>query len=164
MFDSVKFFEDCTAHSILARKHNFQFARISGLDSFEEALQSMTTAPALVCASDCSEGVLELVTVPAERRVHTVMLAMRHANHDMHARQQCMNILRELFKQFISRIIREKDQIEKDCQFIDDRITFNEVDRYFFPGCACAYFNITVTTYVDIIFDDSQWLTAGEPQ
>ena len=158
MFNSVDFFRDCTERSKLARKFGFGFAAVSGLDSFEDALKSLTIYPALVCATDSSEGYIEFSNTPHEQRVHTVFLAMRHPDGDMARRQECLLILRKLFRQFISRIIRERDRLELDCQFITDRITFNEVDRYFFPGCACAYFNISEIIWESIFFNDDDWI------
>lgn len=157
MFDSVGFFKRCTEESKLAKSLGFGFARVSGLESFEDALKSLTIYPALVCATDSSDGYLQFSNSPHERRVHTVFLAMRHAEGDMEARQRCLDTLRVLFRQFVSRIIRERDRIELGCQAIDEKITFQEVDRWFFPGCACAYFNIAVTEWESIFFDERQW-------
>lgn len=157
MFDSIGFFENCTKASKLARKYGFGFVRVSGLESFEDALKSLTIYPALVCATDSSEGYIEFSNTPHEMRVHTVFLAMRHADGNMTERQNCLVILRKLFRQFISRIIRERDRIEHDCEFLTDRITFNEVDRWFFPGCACAYFNITEIIWESIYYDEDEW-------
>ena len=41
--------------------------------------------------------------------------------------------------------------------YIDPRISFQEIDRYFFSGCACAYFQIAVETYTDLQFNNEEW-------
>ncbi|MDY5191889.1 MAG: hypothetical protein SPH53_04665, partial [Bacteroidaceae bacterium] len=56
---------------------------------------------------DITQGYTELNTTPHTRRVKTVFFAMRHALDDMEARQECMDIMRELFRQFISILIQE---------------------------------------------------------
>ena len=39
---------------------------------------------------------------------------MRHALDDMQARQECMDIMRELFRQFMSVLIQEKTRVEEE--------------------------------------------------
>ena len=51
------------------------------------------------------QGYTELNTTPHTRRVKAVFLAMRHALDDMEARQECMDIMRELFRQFMPVLI-----------------------------------------------------------
>ena len=41
--------------------------------------------------------------------------------------------------------------------YIDERIQFQEIDKYFFSGCACAYFQIAVDTYTDLQFNEAEW-------
>ena len=83
--------------------------------------------------------------------------AMRHAIDDMAARQQCMDTMRELFRQFMSKLILEKTKQEQNNIYLDSRISFQEIDQYFFSGCACAFFQIAVDTYTDLRYDPSEW-------
>ena len=82
---------------------------------------------------------------------------MRHAAEDMAARSECMEIMRELFRQFMSKLIMEKTRLEENCIYIDPRISFNGIDRYFFSGCACAYFQIAVDVYTDLRYNEDEW-------
>jgi hypothetical protein len=34
---------------------------------------------------------------------------------------------------------------------------FSEIDRYFFSGCACAYFQIAVDVYTDLRYNADEW-------
>ena len=156
-WDAAAFFERLAATNILAQKEHFIFCRVSGLEGFEEALAQMQTASAFVCVSDIADGYTELNNTPRTRRVKTVFLAMRHAAEDMEARSECMETMRELFRQFASQLILEKTWLEENCIYIDPRITFNEIDRYFFSGCACAYFQIAVDCYTDLRYNADEW-------
>ena len=156
-WDAAAFFERLTATNILAQKEHFIFCRVSGLEGFEEALAQMQTASAFVCVSDIADGYTELNNTPRTRRVKTVFLAMRHAAEDMEARSECMETMRELFRQLASQLILEKTRLEENCIYIDPRITFNEIDRYFFSGCACAYFQIAVDCYTDLRYNADEW-------
>ena len=156
-WDAAKFFEELTATNKLAQKEQFVFCMVSGLDGFEGAVNQAQTQRAFVCISDIADGYTELNNTPRTRRVKTVFLAMRHAAEDMAARSECMETMRELFRQFASQLILEKTRLEENCIYIDPRITFNEIDRYFFSGCACAYFQIAVDCYTDLRYNADEW-------
>jgi len=158
-WDAVNFFEQLTDENLLAREEKFTFCRVSGLDGFEEALETMQSSVAFVCVSDIAGGYTELNNTPRTRRVKTVFLAMRHALNDMAARQECMDTMRELFRQFMSKLILEKTKLEQHCIYLDPRITFTEIDRYFASGCACAYFQIAVDMFTDLRYDKGEWLS-----
>ncbi|MCM1310834.1 MAG: hypothetical protein NC301_07415 [Bacteroides sp.] len=156
-WDASAFFEFLTERNKLAQTEGFRFCRVSGLEGFEEALSSMQNTAAFVCVSDVADGYTELNNTPRTRRVKTVFLAMRHAAEDMEARTECMETMRELFRQFASRLLLEKTKLEQNCLYIDPRISFNEIDRYFFSGCACAYFQIAVDVFTDLRCNPDEW-------
>lgn len=156
-WDAVTFFEVLTASNKLANSEHFCFCRVSGLSGFEEALARMQTATAFVCVSDIAQGYTDLNNTPHTRRVKTVFFAMRHAIDDMAARQECMDIMRELFRQFMSKLIQERVRVEQQHIYLDPRIAFQEIDRYFAAGCACAYCQIAVDVYTDLRFNEEEW-------
>ncbi len=156
-WDAAAFFEKLTRENLLARAEGFTFCRVSGLDGFEQAVNQATTATAFVCVSDISDGYTELNNTPRTRRIKTVFMAMRHAAEDMEARAECMEIMRELFRQFMSRLLPEKTRLEQNCIYLDPRITFNEIDRYFFTGAAGAYFQIAVDVFTDLRYNADEW-------
>lgn len=156
-WNATAFFRNLVVRNKFATAHGFTFARVSGLEGFEEALQNMQSTMAFVCVSDMSQGYIALANTPRTRRVKTIFLAMRHAIDDMEARLSCMETLRELFRQFMSMLILERTKLEQNCIFLDERITFNEMNEYFFSGCACAYFQIAVDTFTDLRWNAYEW-------
>ena len=156
-WNATDFFEDLTKRNKLAQKKGFTFCRVSGLDGFEELLGKMMTKTAFVCVSDISQGFTDINNTPHTRRVKTVFLAMRHAIDDMGARERCMNTMRELFRQFMSVLIMEQTRLQEHSIYVDPRISFQEIDRYFLSGCACAYFQIGVETYTDLQYNTEEW-------
>lgn len=156
-WNASQFFEELTAKNRLAQKEKFSFCRVSGLDGLEEALDNMQSSSAFVCVSDIANGYTELNNTPRTRRVKTIFFAMRHAINDMNARQNCMDTMRELFRQFMSVLIQERTKLEQNCIYLDPRISFNEIDRYFFSGCACAYFQLAVDVFTDLRFNSDEW-------
>lgn len=158
MWNSIEFFRRCSEKSRLARDLGFQFEVISGLDSFESLLADIIDTDNFICASDSGDGVLDIDISPDLNRTHLLFFAMRHEVGDMDARSRCLDIMRTLFTQFMSRLIPEKSRIAEDAVYIDPRIRFTEIDRWFFNGAACAYAQITVRNPVDLSYDPSQWL------
>lgn len=159
-WDASAFFERLTRDNRFAVDNGYRFARVSSLDGFHDALGSMLSTQALVAVSDTSPGTLSIENSPHARRVKLVFLAKRHAVDDMAARERCMDNMRELFRQFMSVLLLEKTRLEENCVYLDPRITFSEIDRYFFTGCACAYFQIAVDTYTDLSYNPEEWLSS----
>ena len=156
-WNASAFFEDLTKRNKLAQGKGFRFCRVSGLDGFEEALQAMLSTTAFVCVSDLSQGFTAINNTPRTRRVKTVFLAMRCAVDDMEARQQCLDTMQELFRQFMSVLIQEETRLREKFIYLDPRITFHEIDRYFFSGTACAFFEIAIDKYTDLRFNPEEW-------
>lgn len=156
-WDAVSFFERLTESNKLAQQERFVFCRVSGLQGFEEALDNMQSSTAIIAVSDIAQGYTELNTTPHTRRVKTVFLAMRHAIDDMLARQECMDTMREVFRQFMTLLIQEKTRVEEEHIYLDPRISFNEIEQYFFSGCACAYFQIATDVYTDLRYNKEEW-------
>ena len=94
-WNATNFFRDLTTRNKFATAHGFAFARVSGLEGFEEALQNMQSTTAFVCVSDMSQGYIALANTPRTRRVKTIFLAMRHAIDDMETRLSFRKNLRK---------------------------------------------------------------------
>ena len=156
-WDAAAFFERLTSTNKLAKEKGFKFCRVSGLAGFEEAVGRLQASSAFVCVSDIADGFTEINNTPHTRRVKTVFFAMRHAAENMRAREKCMQVMHELFRQFASQLIQEKVRLEQNCIYIDPRITFTEIDQYFLSGCACAYFQIATDVYMDLRFNSDEW-------
>ena len=55
-WDATAFFASLTEKNKFAKAHDFVFARGSGLNGFEEVLQQLQSATAIVVVSDISQG------------------------------------------------------------------------------------------------------------
>lgn len=156
-WNATTFFQDLTQKNKLAKEYEFRFCSVSGLQGFEEALAAMMSTTAFVCVADEADGYMTLGNTPHTRRVKSVFFAMRHAVDDMDERRKAYDVLRELFRQFMTKLLLEKVRIEQNHIYLDERITFTEIEKYFFSGCACAYFQIAVDVYTDLRIDNSEW-------
>lgn len=154
-WDAASFFERLTHTNRLAAENDFKFLRVSSLEGFQDSLSDHYSLPALVAVSDVSAGCLSIGGAPSTRRVKTVFMAMRHATDDN--REECLATMRELFRQFMSVLILERTRLEEQCVFLDKDITFHEIDKYFCTGCACAYFQISIDTQTDLVYNPDEW-------
>ena len=156
-WQATPFFEHLTNTNKLAQQKHFTFLRVSGLEGLEEVIHTLQQVTAFVAVSDIAQGFTELNNTPHTRRVKTIFIAMRHRLNDMKARQQCMDTMRELFRQFMSVLIQERTRIEQQQIYLDPRISFNEIPQYFAAGCACAYFQVATDVYTDLRFNAEEW-------
>ena len=153
-WDAAAFFERLTKSNRLASEKEFRFDRVSSLEGYHTLISTSTSMKACVAVSDTSEGGTEMNNTPHTRRVKTVFLFMRH----MSARQKCLETMNELFRQFLSVLIQEKTRLSEDCIYIDPYIKFHEIDKYFYSGGACAFFQIAVDTFTDLSYKPDEWI------
>lgn len=160
-WDATEYFRHLTDINRLAGDYGFRFFVVSDLQGFADAVNSMQETQAFVCVSDISDGALNIDNTPHIRQVKTVFLAMRHSLTAPDAsaiREKCFDILRELFRQFMTVFAKESTYVGQGGLFINPTITFTEINRYFMAGCACAYFQIAVTRYADLTYNPEEWL------
>lgn len=156
-WDASDFLARCLAANGLARREGFRFEEVSGLDDFARAIADRHDRTPLLCVSDTSDGYIDLVDTPHVRAVKTIFLFMPHAAGDMAARAECLRVMRSLFLQLVSALHLNKLSLTMDRVYIDPRISFSEIDRYFCASGACAFFQIAVDTYADISYDPAVW-------
>ena len=157
-WDATEFFRRLTTSNKLAHEQNYMFAQVSGLEGLEDYINTIQTSRAAVCVSDISPGYTEMNNTPHTRRVKTVFLMKRHKLNDMAARQRCMDEMRELFRQFMSALFKERTRINEGLLYLDPRVQFTEIERYFAAGAACAYFQISLDTYTNLVYREEEWL------
>ncbi len=157
-WDAAEFFRNLTAHNRLAQEKGYSFAEVSDLLGLEEYIDQMQKVKAAVCLSEISPGYTALNNTPHTRRVKTVFLIKRHAIDDMKARRQCMEELRELYRQFMSAIFKQRTMLREGLVYFDDRVQFTEIDKYFAAGCACAYFQVAYDVFTNIVYRPEEWL------
>lgn len=156
-WDAAAYFRSLIKDNRLAQEKGFRFCLVSGLEGLEQMLSSMQRTANFLAVSDIAQGYTELNNTPHTRRVKTVFLCMRHPIDDMEARNVCFDTMQELFRQMMSRLLLEKTRLEQLHIFLDPRISFQEIDRYFFSGCACAYFQIAADVYTDLRVNSDEW-------
>ena len=69
-----------------------------------------------------------------------------------------LELCRELFRQFVSKILRDKYLYdEKQMYFDTHAIPNQEIGRYYLSGMTGLHFTLYVQEPIDLIYDDEQW-------
>lgn len=152
-----KYFKRLLDLNRLAIKHDFNFCLVSGLQGLEDMLHLSQSCTSFFAVSDTSDGYMSIDQSAQNRRVKTVFMAMRHAESDMQARNMCMDIMREIFRQIMTVLSRDRRRFANLKLFIDGRVQFSEIEQYFFTGCACAYFQIAVDNFRPVCICENDW-------
>ena len=159
-WDAVAFFEKLTARNKLCIEKGFKCVEVSGMEGMEDAIKSMQSTKNFVIVTENAAGLTELDNTPHHSKLRTVFIAMRHKQDDMKARHRCMDIIREVFRQFCSVIIQENVRLqEENMQYIDPVIRLQEVSRYLVPGTAIMMFELGVNTFIDLSYNADEWIT-----
>lgn len=158
-WDAEAFFRKLTESSKLAAEMGAKFCAVSGPQGFEDVLSSMKSTKAFVAVCSEEDGAIDIDNTPHSQFVYIIFLAERYKVDKMDARKNALKRLRRLFAQFASVLIQEKIRLEQDAIYIDSKIRFKEIDKYFFSGAACAFFQVSVTHYSDISFNEDKWTT-----
>lgn len=153
----TEYFRKLTESNILAQRLGLQFETVSGLSGFSETLDANPSAPGFICVSDSSDGTLELGNQPRLRTMRTVYIALRHPYSNPEAREQALVTIREIFRQFVTHLNREKTRLAQNLIYISDKVTVNEIESYFATGTACAYFTITTEQYSNLMYNPGEW-------
>ena len=156
-WSAVDFYRGLTEHNRLAKEKHFVFARVSGLEGLQEAIARMQSTAAFVMVADNAAGYTELEPTPHYRSMNTVFLAMRHAMGDMTARETCLKTIKELNRQFCSKLLMQKTLLQENAQYLDPRINLQEAPSHLIPGTAICMFEVAVDTYVDMSYNPEEW-------
>lgn len=157
MFDPVTYME--TLHGeLIATKTDYLFSRVSGVQGVEEILEKSRRNNKFFAIDDSQDGQTFRGAGGAffERRAYTVFILARTTYADMDARATVMAEARAIFRNIVSRMIKEK----YDIQVVDlNRIQFYEVPPAFAHGTCGIYFIFNVENPIDLTYDADAWET-----
>lgn len=161
MFDAISYFKEMTEQNKLCQEKGFHVVTISGPDNLEGLLDEYRDYSRFVAVSDTStenlssdDGTYNFT----KRRAFTVMILSAYDYPDMDARQKELDLCREIFKQFVSKIIHDKYTYEEQyVQFETRSIPNKEFGRYYLSGMTGLYFTLYTSEPIDLVFDESQW-------
>lgn len=157
LFDAVQYFSNLTNSNKLAKAEKFFPCQSSGPASLEGIINNMRTERAFVCIDDTNESnTFSSGSSFFMRRVFTIHILIRYKDGDLDDRQRQIDICRRLFRQFHSRLIRDK--YHQQLQFVDvNSIMSRDYGQYFLNGITGLYFVLQSNEPINLCYDAEEW-------
>lgn len=159
LFNAEEYFKEVFTKNKLCQAENFTFCTCSGLESLEEAIDSFRKVNNFFIFDDTTEG-QEFKGAGGgyyHKRLFTVSLMRRYKLDDMVDRNRQLAICRKLFKQIVSKLIRDKEETLKLSYLKTDNILYREYGRYMFNGCTGLYFIVECSEPENLCYKEEEW-------
>lgn len=167
IFDALNYFEQLARQNKLCKENGFMPVFCSGPESIEGIMQQYQKTANFVCIDDTTDQNLYSEGVSYfKRRVYTVFVLAAYRWDDMKDREEKLNLCREVFKQFVKRMIWDRAQREDDeTAFLNvEKIYSKEFGRYTMNGVTGLYFMVENDEPASMEYEDeqqleSEWIT-----
>lgn len=160
-FDAIGYFTDMTQRNRLASSNGFVPVVISDPDNIEGLLEEYRDNDRFVAISDTNTG---NVSSPdgaygfSKRRAYTVFILSAYEYGNMEDRQKELELCRELFLQFCSKMLHDKYRYEEQQMYLDTHsIPNQELGRYYLSGMTGLFFTVYVEEPIELVYDGNQW-------
>lgn len=161
MFDAIKYFTSMTEKNKLCQQEGFKAVVISSPQDLEGLIEHYRDGSRFVCISDTNTENLTSDDGTygfTKRRAFTVLILSAYEYADMDARQKELDLCREVFRQFVSRIINDKYTYEEQfVQFETRSIPTQEFGRYQINGMAGLYFTLYTQEPIEVEYKQDEW-------
>lgn len=160
LFPALDYFSRRAKTNRLAAANGFHPCLCSGPDSIDGIMQGFKRYQNFIMVDDTTSQQTFSNGVGFFRRdVYTVFILAAYRREDMADRELKLNLCRDIFRQFHSRLLYNRDSLG------DDRLTFlqlgniysTELPRYSYNGVTGLYFMIQNEQPIDISYDSSEW-------
>ena len=162
IFDALKYFETLAKKNSLCVEKGFKPVFCSGPDSIEGVMQQYQKTANFVMIDDTTDQNLYSEGVSYfKRRVYTVFVLASYKWDDMEDREEKLNLCREIFQQFVRRMIWDKSQGEDsdDMTFLNvEKVYSKEFGRYTMNGVTGLYFMVENDEPESMEYEDEQQL------
>lgn len=160
-FDALEYFAELGKKNKLAKKNNFVVDFCSGPGALEPAMANYRTAQNFIFIDDTTSGnTFSNKSGWFDRNVYCVHILAGYKYGDDVSYKQALRMCRRLFRQFLSRIIKDKESYKFDTQLSylnTSNIYSNEYGRYSFNGATGLFFQIQNDEPTDLVYNDDDW-------
>ncbi len=163
IFDALHYFEQLAQKNKLCQANGFKPVFCSGPDSIEGIMQEFQKTANFICIDDTTDQNLYSEGVSYfKRRVYTVFVLASYRWDDMEDREQKLNLCREVFQQFVRRMIWDREHRadeDDDITFLNvEKIYSKEFGRYTMSGVTGLYFMVENDEPEEMDYEDEQQL------
>lgn len=165
MFSFLHYIQSLTQDNQLAQREGFAPVTCSGVGYLEGMLEQYQSQANFICTSDvCQESLHTASGGWFKRRIFTVYILARYEYGNMADQELKMNLCREIFRQFTSRIIYDSQTLAAASNLYIDTsdIRSNELGGLFLNACTGLYFLLAIDEPTDLQFNPEEWNTPNK--
>lgn len=161
-WDAASYFKRLTETNKLAVSKNFRYCDISGIGNMEQVLAQHKNLTAFVAVNNTEGGAIFFDNTPYATRSKGLFFGMRHLKDNMAGRQQCIDTMSEIYRQFNSALLHDEESL------LDERTRFNRrqrlqvIDANINPEWTIMFVEIGTITNIDMCYDADEWLTPNQ--
>lgn len=160
-FDALPYFAELGRKNKLAKKMGFVVDYCSGPGALEPMMAEYRDAQNFIFVDDTTSGNTFNNKVGwFDRNVYCVHILAGYEYGNANSYNQALQLCRKLFRQFLSRIIKDKETYkygDKMMYLNTCNVYTNEYGRYSFNGCTGLFFQIQNDEPTDLVFDADEW-------
>lgn len=160
-FDALTYFKNLAETNKLAKRYDFYAGFCSGPDGIEDVMQQFRKKKNFILIDDTtSQNTYSRGVTFFDKNVYTVFILAAYRFDDMEDREQKLNLCRQIFRQFHSRLIHDKElMLYGDMmEFLDVASIYSkELPRYSKSGVTGLYFMINNDEPIDLTYSAADW-------
>ena len=160
LFPALDYFTQLAKSNRIAADNGFHPCLCSGPESIQGVMESFKKHKNFIMVDDTTSQQTFGNGVGFLRRdVYTVFVVAAYRFDDMADRELKLNMCRQIFRQFHSRLLHDRDVLG------DERLTYlqlnniysTEMPRYSYNGVTGLYFMVQNEQPIDISYEQSEW-------
>lgn len=160
-FEPLAYFKELAEKNRLCRSYNFVPVFGSGPENIEGIMQEFRNAENFIIIEDCTDNNVHN-SRPGwfTKTVYTVWVIAATDFDDAEMRKERMALCRTIFRQFLSRMIRDKAGMVygQDMYYLAlDRVYYKELGRYSFNGATGLYFMVDNDVPTGLVYNQEEW-------
>lgn len=160
-FEPLAYFEQLTQKNKLCKANGFKPVFCSGPDNIEGIMAEYRKTQNFIVIDDMTDNNVHN-NRPGwfTKSVYTVWVLAGVTYNDPAGRKESMALCRKIFKQFLSKMIKDKAQMVygQAMFYLNlDKVFYKELGRYSFNGATGLYFMIENDIPEDLRFNADEW-------
>lgn len=160
-FDALSYFEMLASSNKLAKENKFVSSFCSGPESIQGVMEQFRKTSNFIMIDDTTDSnTISNKVGWFTKNVYTVFVLAGYKYDDMKDRQVKMELCRKIFRQFMSRMIKDKSDYVYDdkLEYLNlDNVYSKELGRYSMNGVTGLYFMIGNDEPTELEYDDTEW-------
>lgn len=160
-FDGLRYILEMARKNKIVKDHNFYCDFCSGADGLEQVMANYRDYFNFFLVDDTTSA-NTTGNKPGyfDRKVYTVYIICGYDHGDNEMYKESMERARTIFKQLLSRMIRDKASFEygKGLMYLNlETIYSQEFGRYSFNGATGLFFNVQNNVPLNLVYDPNEW-------